>query len=314
MIHVQDLTKQYGDLKAVDGISFSVEAGEVVGFLGPNGAGKSTTMRILTGFLHADGGHAEIAGRRVDPESPESKREVGYLPENTPLYARMRVADYLDFVGRARGLGRAARRSALERVVVDCSLEGHTTRRIAQLSKGYRQRVGLAQALLSDPATLILDEPTSGLDPAEIARIRGLIRQLGRTKTILLSTHVLSEVQEVCGRVVILAAGRIVADGTPLELAQDAKPLVHVTLRASTLEIGFELMELASVRLVRPRGANAEGMRGFTLEVTDRALASREVLQVVHAHPECELYELRHELPSLESVFLDRTESHMRSS
>ena len=194
MIVVEELSKTYAETRAVDGVSFEIPAGQVVGLLGPNGAGKSTTMKILVGFLRADGGRCVIDGRRIDPEEPASKEAIGYLPETTPLYPRMRVTEYLDFVARMRGVGRSARRSAIERVVADCDLATWERRKIGTLSKGYRQRVGLAQALLADPKVLVLDEPTSGLDPGEITRIRDLIQRLGETKTVLLSTHVLAEV------------------------------------------------------------------------------------------------------------------------
>ncbi len=307
MIRVQDLTKRYRHVHAVDGVSFRVERGEVVGFLGPNGAGKSTTMRILVGFLQPDAGEVEIAGQRVTPERPASRRDVGYLPENTPLYRRMRVADYLDFVGRIRGLGRGARRDAVERVLTDADLQGWGARRIAELSRGYRQRVGLAQALLSDPAVLVLDEPTSGLDPAEITRIRALIARLGETKTILLSTHVLSEVQETCRRVIILANGRIVADGTPLDLAGNDEVELRVTLRAPGADAELALAEVDGVTAVRALGTDDDGRIGLALAVADRFGAAREVARVAAAR-DWDLLELRHELSSLEQVFLRVTD------
>ncbi len=308
MIRVENLTKRYRDVPAVDDVSFRVERGEIVGFLGPNGAGKSTTMRILVGFLRPDEGVVEIAGRPVDPDDPASRRDVGYLPESTPLYPRMRVATFLDFVGRIRGLGRRARREAIERAIADCDLVGWGDRRIAELSRGYRQRVGLAQALLSDPQVLILDEPTSGLDPAEISRIRGLIERLGRTKTILLSTHILSEVQETCRRVVILAAGRIVADGTPLDLAGDEHAELRVTLRAPLEELPGAFAELPGVTSTRTTGTDPDGRVGLALSVTDHLEVAREVARLAGERG-WELYELRPELPSLEQVFLKVTEA-----
>ncbi len=306
MIRVQDLKKHFGDVRAVDGVSFAVERGEVVGFLGPNGAGKSTTMKCLTGYLHPDAGRVEIAGHEVHPEDLEAKRRVGYLPEATPLYRRMRVAAYLDFVGRVRGFGRADRRDAMARVLRDCGLEGYAGRRIGQLSKGYRQRVGLAQALLADPDVLILDEPTSGLDPAEIARIRELIRELGEEKTILLSTHILSEVQETCRRVVILAGGRIVADGTPLDLAENEKPELRLTLRGDDGGLLETLRAVDGVVAARSVGADGAGLLGFALEVEDRHAAAERVAALVQERG-LALVELRHELPSLEQVFLKQT-------
>ena len=307
MIRVEALEKRYGEVRAVDGVTFEVERGEVVGFLGPNGAGKSTTMRCLAGYLFPDGGAIEIAGQRVHPSDLASRTRVGYLPENTPLYRRMRVDGYLDFVGRLRGLGRRERRSALGRVVSDCGLAGRERQRIAALSKGYRQRVGLAQALLGDPDVLVLDEPTSGLDPAEVTRIREVVRELGERKTILLSTHVLPEVQETCGRVVILARGRVVADGTPLELAADENPELRVTLEGAEAAATADLADLAGVVTARHLGADDAGRQGFALEVDRRADAVRALGELARARGWL-LFELRHERLSLEQVFLRRTQ------
>ncbi|MEM9380946.1 MAG: ATP-binding cassette domain-containing protein, partial [Planctomycetota bacterium] len=213
MILAEGLQKSFGPVRAVRGVSFSVERGELVGFLGPNGAGKSTTMKMLTGSLLPDSGRASIAGVPLDGRSIGARAAVGYLPEHTPLYREMRVRRYLEFVGEVHGMSAAQRRDALARVVDACDLDGYVARRIHTLSKGYRQRVGLAQALFADPEVLVLDEPTSGLDPAEIVRIRDLVVELAQHKTILLSTHVLPEVEEVCRRVLIIAGGELVADG-----------------------------------------------------------------------------------------------------
>ena len=251
-----------------------------------------------------------MAGRHVDPEDPESKLAIGYLPETTPLYPRMRVAEYLEFVGRMRALDRRARRSALERVLTDCGLEGWERRRIGTLSKGYRQRVGLAQALLGDPRVLVLDEPTGGLDPGEITRIRALIQRLGETKTILLSTHVLAEVQETCRRVIILAAGRVVADGSTLDLAETEEIELHVTLEEASVQpelASLRLAELSQVQRVRPLG-RADGRFALALVVNERWSAAGEVSRLVHQQG-WPLVELRHDLPSLERVFLSRTEA-----
>jgi len=308
MILVEELRKAYGDVHAVDDVSFRVDAGEVVGFLGPNGAGKSTTMRILTGFLHADQGRVEIDGRAVDPDDPTTREAIGYLPEHTPLYKRMRVVEYLDFVGRMRGQGRARRRESIGRVLDMCGLRGWERRRIAHLSRGYRQRVGLAQALLPDPKVLILDEPTSGLDPAEITRIRALVEELGRTKTILLSTHILAEVQETCPRVIILAAGRIVADGSTLDLAAEESVELHVTLVADARAAPALAQSLPGVTGVRPLGSDVEGRVRLALEAEDR-YGVAEALSRAVAERGWPLVELHHDLPSLERVFLSRTES-----
>jgi ABC-2 type transport system ATP-binding protein len=307
MIRVDGLVKRFGDVVAADGVTFEVDRGEVVGFLGPNGAGKSTTMRCLTGFLHADEGELEVAGTRVDPDRPETRACIGYLPESTPLYRRMRVRDYLDYVGRVRGLGRRARADALARVVSDCDLEGYLERRIETLSKGYRQRTGLAQALLGDPDVLVLDEPTSGLDPAEVARIRELVRRLGERKTVLLSTHVLSEVQAICARVVILAAGRVVADGPLHDLAQGGRDELRVLSGAGNAGLERALTGIPGVTAVRSLGVDDAGRAGFALHVEDRWTAAAAVSALAAAQG-WTLLELGHERPSLERIFLERTE------
>jgi ABC-2 type transport system ATP-binding protein len=220
MIHVDHLTKDYGGGRpAVDDISFDVRRGEVLGFLGPNGAGKTTTMKILTSFLAPSSGRAEVAGRDVYHDSLEVRRRIGYLPEDTPLYRDMTVLEYLDFVSDVRGIERGTeRRTRLKRVVEQCGIEDKLGAIIGELSKGFRQRVGLAQAIVHQPEVLILDEPTSGLDPNQIAEIRSVIKQIGQEKTVIFSTHILGEVQATCSRVIIIADGKIAADGTPDEL------------------------------------------------------------------------------------------------
>jgi len=213
-IEVRDLVRTYGSFVAVDRISFSVKRGEIVGFLGPNGAGKTTTMKVLTGFLAPSTGYAAIDGIDVLDDPIAVRSRIGYLPESAPVYRDMRVVDYLDFVARVRGLARAERAAAVRRVAAQCGLSERMGQGIASLSKGFRQRVGLAQALVHSPDILIMDEPTSGLDPNQIVEIRNLIREIGRHKTVVLSTHILSEVQATCDRVIIINGGQIVADGT----------------------------------------------------------------------------------------------------
>lgn len=212
-IAVQDLHKSYGSHVALRGIDFTVDHGEVVGFLGPNGAGKTTTMRILTGFMSPSAGTTAIEGYDVVGQPLLARKRIGYLPENAPIYPDMQVHAYLDYMGRIREMGTAERARAIERVAVQCGITGRMSQKVAQLSKGYRQRVGLAQSLLHDPSILILDEPTTGLDPNQIVEIRNVIREIGRRKTVLLSTHILSEVQATCDRVLIIHNGRLVADG-----------------------------------------------------------------------------------------------------
>ena len=220
MIEVQDLTKSYGPRLAVDGISFSVPRGEILGFLGPNGAGKSTTMRILTGYLSATSGSASIAGFDVFSNPIEVRRRIGYLPENNPLYNEMRVWDYLRLCCRLRGVAPARRSARVDYALEACGLEERRRDIIGRLSKGLRQRVGLAQAVVHDPDLLILDEPTSGLDPAQTRETRDLIVALGRDHTVILSSHILPEVSATCERVVIINRGTLVADDRPENLAR----------------------------------------------------------------------------------------------
>lgn len=274
MIHAQGLYKRYGDLVALDHVSFDVEGGSVVGFLGPNGAGKSTTMKILTGTLVPDGGSCRVAGREVLPGDTESRRSVGYLPESTPLYAGMRVDRYLDFVAGVLGLGRGERRREVGRVIDACRIGKHAGRPIRALSKGYRQRVGLAQALLGDPDVLILDEPTSGLDPGEVVRMRALVRELGEEKTVLLSTHILSEIEATAGRVIIIAGGRLVADGDPraLALGRSAQLVVVLRLGIDDLDLAREVIEGELCGAAGVLGASqfevlAGGVRRLVLDV-----------------------------------------------
>lgn len=209
MIDVQNLTKYFGPVLAIDGVSFQVEKGEVVGFLGLNGAGKSTTMRILTSYLPATTGVARVAGFDVMTQSMEVRRNIGYLPENVPLYPEMRVGEYLEYRARLKGIGRSERPKRIDYCLDRCRLREVRRRLLGTLSKGYRQRVGLADAIVHDPPILILDEPTSGLDPVQIRETLAFIKELGEGHTILLSSHILPEVEEICGRVIIITAGRV---------------------------------------------------------------------------------------------------------
>jgi gliding motility-associated transport system ATP-binding protein len=215
MIEVEGLTKDYGHTRAVDAVTFSVRRGEVLGFLGPNGAGKSTTMKMLTCYLAPSAGRAAVAGHDVFDESLEVRRRIGYLPEDTPIYRDMTVLEYLEFAASVRGMDAAGTPARIKDIGQRCGLGDVAGKLVGELSKGYRQRVGLAQAMLHDPDILILDEPTSGLDPNQIVEIRSLIKEIGREKTVILSTHILPEVQATCSRIVIISGGRLVADGTP---------------------------------------------------------------------------------------------------
>jgi ABC-2 type transport system ATP-binding protein len=215
MIQVDTLTKNYGSFRAVDGVSFSVRKGEVLGFLGPNGAGKSTTMKILTCYLAPTGGAARVAGFDVFDQSLEVRKRIGYLPEDTPIYRDMTVLELLRFVSDVRGMPRARREARIREIGGRCGLGDVAGKLVGELSKGFRQRVGLAQAMVHDPDILILDEPTSGLDPNQIVEIRQLIKEVGKEKTVILSTHILGEVEATCGRMIIISKGKLVADGTP---------------------------------------------------------------------------------------------------
>ncbi len=242
MIEVMNLRKRFTTAVALDGVSFTVREGEVLGFLGPNGAGKTTTMRIITGFLYPDEGTVKIGEFDVLDNPMETKKRIGYLPEDNPIYMDLRVNEFLNFVAEIRGLTGTEKRNAIERVIETVGLQNHFKKTIETLSRGYRQRVGLAQALIHDPDILILDEPTTGLDPTQIVEIRRLIKDLGKEKTILLSTHILPEVQAVASRVVIINRGRIAASGTLDELTRSAAEgeTTYIELKADPAEVEKE--------------------------------------------------------------------------
>ncbi len=230
MIETDNLARYFGEIKAVDGITFSASSGDVLGFLGPNGAGKSTTMKMLTCFLTPTGGQAKVNGYDVVSESQEVRKSIGYLPENVPIYGEMRVDDFLNFVAEVRGIAPKERKQALDRVIDLVNLQTVTSQRIETLSKGFRRRVGIAQAIIHDPKILILDEPTDGLDPNQKHEVRELINNMAQDKCIILSTHILEEVDAVCNRAIIIAGGKIVADETPEELRQRSRLYGAVTL------------------------------------------------------------------------------------
>ena len=230
MIEVSHLTKKYGSRLAVDDISFTVEDGQIYGLLGPNGAGKSTIMNILTGYLSATSGQVAVAGHPLPEEADAAKACVGYLPEQPPLYPEMTVQEYLDFAAELKGVKKAERKEQVLKAARRTGLEAVLPRLIRSLSKGYRQRVGIAQALLGSPKLIILDEPTVGLDPAQVIEIRKLIRELGRAHTVILSSHILSEVQAVCQKVLVLSKGKLAASGTLEELTAGGKSLEEVFL------------------------------------------------------------------------------------
>jgi ABC-2 type transport system ATP-binding protein len=235
MIEVRNLTKRYGDVVAIRDISFTAASGQILGFLGPNGAGKTTTMRVITGFIPATSGTVKVAGYDIFDDSFEVRKRIGYLPESPPLYSDMTVTAYLRFVGRIRGIAKAELGDSVDRVLRTCGLAEVAGRVIGHLSKGFRQRVGLAQALVHNPGVLVLDEPTIGLDPRQIIEIRRLIRELSSERTVILSTHILPEVTQLCEKVVIINEGRITVEDTLANLTQDMT-LEQVFLRYITKE------------------------------------------------------------------------------
>jgi ABC-2 type transport system ATP-binding protein len=303
MIEVENLTKSFGSTQALRGVSFSVQPGEIVGFLGPNGAGKTTTMKILTCFIPADSGRAVVAGYDVFEHSLEVRKHVGYLPENTPLYHEMSVVDFLYFVAGIRGIPRHSIPDRIADVVARTGLQGAVGKIIGELSKGYRQRVGLAQALIHEPDILILDEPTSGLDPNQIKEIRDLIREIGTQKTVILSTHILPEVTATCDRAIIIHKGQVVASGTPDELMHMSSGgnAVVVRVRGPRDEVQRQLSRLDGVREVRLLDTDDGHSRLRVMGETPSALAERVYEAAVTNR--WVLSELRPETASLEDVF-----------
>lgn len=307
MIHVDGLTKNYGAVTAVSGISFDVRAGEVLGFLGPNGAGKTTTMKILTSFLAPTSGRAEVAGYDVFEQSLEARARIGYLPEGTPLYRDMTVLEYMTFIADVRKLPSSARRPRIKRVVEQCGLGDRLGFQIGELSKGLKQRVGLAQAILHEPEVLILDEPTSGLDPNQISEIRQVIKQIGESKTVIFSTHIMQEVQATCSRVLIISSGKIVADGTPDELQRKAQGQMELVVElggdAAAARAGLEAVGgVTSVREIDGDERTGPDSRLFSVIAAAGADPRAEIFRMA-AQKGLVLTELRRERASLERVF-----------
>lgn len=252
-IQVENLTKSYGIQKAVDSLSFEVKTGEILGFLGPNGAGKSTTMKIITCYLTGDNGDVKVGGSSVNGNPEEVKKHIGYLPENNPLYLEMPVIDYLRFVAQLQGVKPEDEKSRILEMINTCGLKGEQHKKIRELSKGYKQRVGLAGALIHDPEVLILDEPTTGLDPNQIIEIRELIKKIGKEKTVILSSHILAEVEATCDRIMIINKGKIVADGTSEQLRKKAQgdELLRIGIEGGNRNDIFKaLQELSTIAVV----------------------------------------------------------------
>jgi ABC-2 type transport system ATP-binding protein len=265
VIRATQLTKRFASLLALDGVGFEARPGEVLGFLGPNGAGKTTTMRILTGFLPASSGTVEICGLRIDEKSREARAKIGYLPESVPLYAEMRIYEYLHHRAALKEVPRRERKARCEEAMRAAGIVEEARRPIGQLSKGYRQRVGLADALLHRPPVLILDEPTDGLDPNQRRDVLELVRKLGEERTVVLSTHILPEVENVCGRVVILDRGRVIADARPSELLRSNES-VRVVARGDRAELEASLRAVEHVTSVAVERVMAEDVLVFRVE------------------------------------------------
>lgn len=307
MIQIRDLVKLYGPTKALSGVSFEVPRGQVVGFLGPNGAGKTTTMRILTGYLQPTSGNAKVAGIDVAEDSLSARKKIGYLPENNPLYEEMMVHEYLDFVAHVRDIPHEKRKGMISIAAERCGLGPVISKDIGSLSKGFKQRVGLAQAILHDPDLLVLDEPTSGLDPNQIVEIRSLIKELGQEKTVLMSTHILSEVQTTCSRVIIINEGVLVADDSPEGLTNKDSGSISLEVAAQN-DAPFDVKALCQ---------NFRSIKGVT-KVTGDMLASghsavlrvsfdhddpRRALFEKVVHEKLVLLEMRKKEVSLEDTF-----------
>ena len=315
MIEAQGLTRRYGDFTAVQGITFSVPGGEILGILGPNGAGKTTTIRMITGFLPPSSGRVTVNGHDLFTEPSKARREIGYLPETVALYGEMRVSEYLSYRARLEGMSRAEARTAIPRTIESCLLNDVEHQIVGTLSKGYRQRVGLAAAILHSPRVLVLDEPTVGLDPKQIIAIRELIRELGRERTLLISTHILPEVEQLCQRVVIIDRGRLVAEGTPRELREQSQgnARLRVTVKEApgdAADVLGDIHGVTSVRTDEPSASNDEPLAiaetRFRLECGPGE-DLREAVFRAAVERDWVLLELSEEKASLEDVFVRLT-------
>lgn len=304
-IVVENLTKKYGEQKAVNDISFKIDTGEVVGFLGPNGAGKSTTMKMITCYMAPTSGDVRLDNLSILNHQEEIKKKIGYLPENNPLYTDMAIIDYLRFCAEIQGVAKQQIAGRIGEMVEMCGLERERHKKISELSKGYRQRVGLAQAMIHDPEILILDEPTTGLDPNQIIEIRKLIKKLGKEKTVILSSHILSEVEATCDRILIINRGRIVADGTADTLRSQAegKEVLTVRIEADDEAVRKALLGLASVETV----VAVDGKKGFFSIQSKPETSSRRAVFDLCVSNKWYLYEMTGYETKLEDVFRELT-------
>ena len=309
MIEVKNLTKRFGPIPAIDDVTFSIQTektGNIVGFLGPNGAGKSTTIRVLTCYHPATSGSATVAGYNVFTQSMEVRRNIGYLPESAPHYPEMRVREYLHFRGKLHRMTWPQRQTAIKRVTEHCRLEEFIDRPLGQLSKGMRQRVGLADALLHDPKVLFLDEPTIGLDPNQIRETREVIRHLGQRRVVFLSSHILHEVEQVCTHVIVIANGRILATGSPGELRRriGAGSRLIAEIKGASAEIEAGINALDGVGSVKVQAA--DGWNRLTIETNGEADVREDIFKLSSAKGWA-LREMRREVASLEDFFIKIT-------
>jgi ABC-2 type transport system ATP-binding protein len=303
VIEVENLTRQYGDRTAVNGISFSVRKGEIIGFLGPNGAGKSTTLRMLTGYLQPTDGAIRVGGVDAVRDPIGARRFIGYLPESVPLYKEMRVEEYLRYRARLKGVPRPQVAARIDHVLAQADIRDVRQRIIGQLSKGYRSRVGLADALVADPPLLVLDEPSAGLDPNQIRQVRDLIRSMAGEKTIMLSTHILPEVESTCDRVLIINKGRLVGEGAPnaLRTSSEGGQVLVLEARGVRAELEARVQQVPGVRKLLDTEQLEDDLLRLRLQV--EAVATAEALSLQLAQGGHAIRELRREQTSLEDVF-----------
>lgn len=301
-IQVENLTKYYGDQKAVDRISFEIKTGEVIGFLGPNGAGKSTSMKMITGFMTPSEGSVRIDGLDVRKNPLAIRKKIGYLPENNPLYTDMAIIDYLWFCAEIQGMDREVIRGRIREMIDMCGLDREKHKNIHELSKGYRQRVGLAQSMIHDPDLLILDEPTTGLDPNQIVEIRQLIKKLGERKTVILSSHILSEVEATCDRILIIHRGKIVADGSAEQLRKQAEGQEILRVQIETIAGESPLNGLKSISTIHSVEALPEKPHYYKI-YTEQGKSSRKAIFEMCVQNQWFLLEMTGQETRLEDVF-----------
>ena len=306
VIEVEDLTKYYGEIRGIEGVSFSIERGEITGFLGPNGSGKTTTMRILTCFFPPTRGKAKVAGYDVIENPIEVRRKIGYMPETVPLYPDMKVTTYLNFVADAKGMGKGQKKRKISEIMEQCGIVEVSHRLVGNLSKGYRQRVGLAQALINNPEVLILDEPTIGLDPKQVIEIRNFIKNLAGERTIILSTHILPEVSMTCERVIIIHEGRIIAVDTPENLTEKLEKSSKIVIQIEGVqqEIRDKLKTIPGIINLVEKGEASPGVFSYEVESKKEHDLSGEISYLVYSN-NWKLVEMRAVKMSLEDIFIE---------